>query len=310
MRFISRIMMNIPALTYLASANGFCSNANLNFDVYHLKQRPVHYQGKDGLLWSPTAYTLIYSAHEAVLVDTPTLAEDGADLASWIAKTAPGRELKYIYITHAHADHFNAYPAILEKFPKARVVTTQGALDDMPSQYEGVFWTSFWTGLFPSIVKPDLSLVKKLPEDGKFYLEQGKHEFRSIPVVGGDTHDSTVLHVPELGLVVGGDVVYGRCYQYIAENPTPGGREKWLESLKTVDALQPQFVVPSHSQDGEDFGPWHTADTRRYIETWEEFLKKASTWQELEDLTKEAYPDRVGTLILRYTAQSFFNATF
>jgi glyoxylase-like metal-dependent hydrolase (beta-lactamase superfamily II) len=310
MRLISITIVALQALTYSANARNVYSNAHLQVDVYHENQTSVHYQGKDDLLYSPTTYTLISSAHEAVLIDTPTLIKDGADLASWIAQTVPGKKLKYIYITHAHADHFNSFPAVLAKFPDARVVTTKGVLAHMPAQYEDSLWNYFWKGLFPSIEKADLSLVNELPMDGKFSLENGKHSFRSIEVGGGDTADSTVLHIPELGLVVGGDVVYGHCYQYLAENPTVEGRKQWLHSLDEIKDLKPKYVIPSHMQAGEDFGTRHLDETKRYIEAWDEWLGTAKTWQELEGLAKKKFPNRVGTFILRYTAQSFFNATF
>jgi len=306
-----KLPTTFPALlAHSVTVHRVCSNAHFRVDVYHSNQTSVHYQGKDDLLYSPTAYTLISSAHEAVLIDTPTLTKDGADLASWIAKTAPGKKLKYIYITHAHADHFNSFPAVLAKFPDARVVATKGVLAHMPAQYEDPLWSYFWKGLFPSVEKADLSVVHALPVDGKFTLDHGKHVFQAIQVGGGDTADSTILHVPELGLVVGGDVVYGHCYQYLAENPTAEARKQWLQSLEEIKDLKPKYVVPSHMQAGEDFGVHHLDETKEYIEGWEEWLGTAKTWQELEALAKEKYPERVGTFILRYTAQSFFNATF
>ncbi|KAK7182318.1 hypothetical protein DPSP01_002380 [Paraphaeosphaeria sporulosa] len=287
-----------------------CSNAELKVEVYHEKETSVQYQGKDDLLYSPTAYTLIHSDKQAVLVDTPTLAKDGAVLAKWIANTAPGVSLKYIYITHAHADHFNSFPAILERFPEAKVVTTDGVIEHMPAQYEGPLWDYFWKGLFPSIEKTDLSLVQVLPADGKFTIDDGKHELHAIVVGEGDTVDSTVLHVPSLDLVVGGDVVYGHCYQYLAENPTSEMRARWLQSLDKIAQLKPKIVIPSHMQAFEDFGTQHLAETKQYIHTWNLFLHKAKSWEELEGMAKKRFPERIGTFILRYTAQSFFNATF
>ncbi|OAG01094.1 Metallo-hydrolase/oxidoreductase [Paraphaeosphaeria sporulosa] len=253
--------------------------------------------GKDVLLYSPTAYTLIHSDKQAVLVDTPTLAKDGAVLAKWIANTAPGVSLKYIYITHAHADHFNS-------------LTTDGVIEHMPAQYEGPLWDYFWKGLFPSIEKTDLSLVQVLPADGKFTIDDGKHELHAIVVGEGDTVDSTVLHVPSLDLVVGSDVVYGHCYQYLAENPTSEMRARWLQSLDKIAQLKPKIVIPSHMQAFEDFGTQHLAETKQYIHTWDLFLHKAKSWEELEGMAKKRFPERIGTFILRYTAQSFFNATF
>ncbi|KAF2105783.1 beta-lactamase-like protein [Lophiotrema nucula] len=294
----------------LTTAHRVCSNTHLQVDVYHEPETPVPYQNDSSLLYSPTAYTLIHSAHEAVLVDAPTLTADGARLAQWIKDVAEGKTLKYIYITHAHADHFNGFPAILKAFPEAKIVSTEGVIEHSPAQYEYPLWDVLWKGLFPAIEKADLSLFNALPESGKFYLENGKHEFRSIQVGEGDTADSTVLYVPDIDLVVGGDVVYGHCYQYLAENLTVELRKEWLVSLDKIKALKPKWVIPSHMQASEKFGVEHLDETKEYIETWDKWLKTAKSWEELEGLAKKKYPERVGTFILRYTAQSFFNATF
>jgi glyoxylase-like metal-dependent hydrolase (beta-lactamase superfamily II) len=310
MKLLTTTIPLLAAFAPFAAARQVCSNAQLRVDVYHQDQESVHYQGKDDLSFSPTAFTLISSAHEAVLVDSPSLAKDGANLASWIARTAPGKKLKYIYITHAHADHFNSFPAVLAKFPDARVVTAKGVLEHMPEQYEEPVWSNFWKGLFPSIEKANLSLVHQLPTDGTFSIEQGKYSFRSIPVGGGDTADSTVLYVPDIDVVVGGDVIYGKCFQYLAENPTVEDRKEWLQSLDEIAALKPKYVVPSHMQADEDYGPHHLEDTKRYIETWGAWLGTVKTWQELEEWSKARFADRVGSFILRYSAQTFFNATF
>jgi hypothetical protein len=186
---------NLKALAYLISAHRVCSNTHLTVDLYHTNQTTVHYQATDDLLYSSTVYTLISSAHEAVLVDTPTLATDATALASWIATTRPGKKLKYIYITHAHIDHFNTFSKILAKFPEAPVVTTKGVIARLPLQYEDPLWADMWKTLFLGIEKADLSLVQPLLEDGKFYLEKRNHEFQSFSVGRGDTAESTVLHV-------------------------------------------------------------------------------------------------------------------
>jgi glyoxylase-like metal-dependent hydrolase (beta-lactamase superfamily II) len=290
----------------LAHGRQVSSNAHLRVEVYHQTEVPVQYQNKS-LIYSPIVYTLISSTHEAVLVDTPSLSVDGEALASWIASVAPGKKLRYIYITHAHVDHFGAFTNIMAKFPEARVVTTKGVKAHMPAQYEEPLWSS-WKGLFPTITKVDLDLVQALDSD-RFAIEDGRYEFRAIEVGGGDTADSTVLYIPEVDLVVGGDVVYGRCHQYLAENPTPEDRKAWVKSLSKISDLKPKWVVPSHMQTNEDFGMHHIKETVDYVETWDGWLAsgKVGSWQELEEMAKKRWPDRMGSLNLRSTAQSFFN---
>ncbi|KAF1965455.1 Metallo-hydrolase/oxidoreductase [Bimuria novae-zelandiae CBS 107.79] len=311
MHFLSTLLTLCAAIPF-SFAHRVGHNKYLQVDVFHLPEKDIVYQNAS-LRYSPSAFTLVHTAKEAVLVDAPTVAEDGAHLADWIATTIPGKKLKYIYITHAHADHFNAFPQIQQKFPEAQVVTTQKVLQHMPAQYGYPLWDIFWVGLFPSLKKADLSLVHALPPSVKFTIKSAKgkkHEFRAIEVGEGDTEDSTVLHVPDIDLIVGGDVVYGHCYQYLAENPTLDLRKQWIASLDKIKSLKPKVVVPSHMQASEGYGAEHLEQTQAYIEGWESLLAKAKSWEELESLAKKRWPDRIGSYILRYTAQTFFNATF
>ncbi|PVI00637.1 Metallo-hydrolase/oxidoreductase [Periconia macrospinosa] len=284
--------------------------AALSVDVYHLASTPVQFQNVS-LFWSPQTFTLVHSATEAVLVDAPIVAENGTDLANWISKTAPGKTLKYVYITHAHGDHFNSFPQILAKFPGAQVVATKGVIDHLPTQYEPPTWDGLWQALFPDVQQANLSLVKPLSSSADFFINgksNKKFEFRAILVGEGDTTHSTVMYVPSIDLVVGGDVVYGHCYQWLVENLTPQLRSQWIASLDQVKALRPKVVVPSHTQEQEGFGPQHLQETQDYIRGWGELLAKAKKWQELEALAKARWPDRIGSVVLRDSAEAFFGA--
>ena len=312
MRFFGSAVLAFFTTSPLSYAHRISKTDGLKIDVFHLPEKAIQYQNAS-LRYSPSAFTLIHSSHEAVLVDAPTVAEDGTHLADWIATTIPGKKLRYIYITHAHADHFNAFPAIQDRFPGTQVVTTKKVLQHMPAQYEYPLWDIFWVGLFPTLQKADLSQVHALPSSAKFSINGSKgkkHVFRAVEVGEGDTADSTVLHVPDVDLIVGGDVVYGHCYQYLAENPTLEQRQQWLESLDKIKKLKPKIVVPSHMQANEGYGVEHLEETQEYIRGWEKLLARSKSWEELENLAKKQWPDRIGTYILRYTAQTFFNATF
>ena len=287
-----------------------CQSDHLQVHVYHLAPEPVVYQKSTDLAFSPTAFTLISGLNDAVLVDAPATRKQGEEVAQWITKTIPGKQVKYIYITHGHGDHHFAVRSIQQEFPQARVVATKDCYEHILQQYGDIF-EPVWDGLFPGKIdsKPLAeSEIDILPEDGKFELEGQIME--AVEVGQGDTHSSTVLHVPSLDLVSGGDVVYGHCHQLFLELPTPELRALWLKSLDQVAALKPKLVVPSHMRPEEQYGPEHIEETKTYIRTYEEVLASTKSWQELEAGLKEKFPERDGSFILRWTAQTPYNASF
>jgi hypothetical protein len=61
------------------------------------------------------------------------------------------------------------------------------------------------------------------------------HELRLINVGQGDTDPSTVVHVPDLDAVVGGDVCYNRIHMWLALT-NHEARLAWLDSIGKIEA--------------------------------------------------------------------------
>lgn len=308
MRSIS--VLSLLACCFRSSFGDFVTRANgLQVDVYHLPPATVVYQNSTDLAFSPTAFTLIHGEHDAVLVDSPATIAQGNALADWVQQTIPGKQVKAIYITHGHGDHFFTGPIVQQRYPGARVVAKEDVYAHMLQQYEPSVYAPVWESLFPGGQVTDTPYpADVLPVNGTFYLEG--HALQALEVGQSDTYNSTVLHVPDLDLVVGGDVIYGHCHQLFAEDPTPALRAQWLHNLDRVAALAPTVVIPSHMQPQDGYSPNHIVETKRYIHVWEEVRAKSSTWQELEAGMKENFPNRTGNFILRWSSQAPFNASF
>ena len=80
--------------------------------------------------------------------------------------------------------------------------------------------------------------------------------------------DSTVLHVPDLGLVVAGDVIYNGVHMYLAQRAIVGGLGPWRAAIDTVEALRPRHIVCGHQNKELDDDAGRTiAETRQYLTT-------------------------------------------
>ncbi|CZR62160.1 probable Zn-dependent hydrolases, including glyoxylases [Phialocephala subalpina] len=273
--------------------------SSLKVDVYIAPPIPWKKpNGTTGGLWSPISSTLIHSSSSAILVDTPITTSQTTALISWIKATIPNKKLTKIYITHGHGDHFFGIPLLLKEFPEAEAIATKGTVEHIKQQVSPSFYPQGWESRFPGEIPQPFVLAKPLPSNGLINLDN--YTLHVIEVGQADTHSSTVLWVPTLKLAVCGDVVYGSCHQMLGECDTRAKREAWIESIRKVGALGPELVVPGHMVEGEGIGSGHIAETRIYIERFEEELGKAGNARELAGKMIEAYPERFneGALIV------------
>src|SRR5258708_8269390 len=108
-------------------------NAILNWDVFVTPGIPIVTRdlppGVREAYFQAMASTLIHGRRDAVLVDAFMTVQQANALADWIA--AKGKNLKVIYLTHGHGDHWFGVGTLLERFPRARPVATPNAVKGM-----------------------------------------------------------------------------------------------------------------------------------------------------------------------------------
>jgi glyoxylase-like metal-dependent hydrolase (beta-lactamase superfamily II) len=124
-----------------------------------------------------------------------------------------------------------------------------------------------------------------------------------------DTDNTTVLHIPSIGLVVAGDAVYNGVHQYLVESGN-GGIQKWINALDTIAALKPRRVVASHKNPALDDDPKAIEETRRYLEDVQRLSGTSRNALEFYNAMLELYPDRLNpTALWFWGAQVLFPAT-
>jgi glyoxylase-like metal-dependent hydrolase (beta-lactamase superfamily II) len=211
-------------------------------------------------MWSPITSTLIMGPRDAVLVDPPLTTTQAAEIGDWVA--ASGRQLRQIYITHGHGDHwFGAIP-LLQRFSGVSVLATAGTAKMMEVQNGPEFRADFWDRIFPGQLPAGEVDVDVVDECG-FELDG----VALLPVEVGhtDTDATTMLHVPEIGLLVAGDVVYSGVHLYLTESGGVTGIDEWLAALDTAENLNPATVIAGHKAPGAFDNPSQIHATRRYL---------------------------------------------
>jgi glyoxylase-like metal-dependent hydrolase (beta-lactamase superfamily II) len=273
---------------------------NLTYDVFVNDPPP-----QDGFLpngepkrFSPMASTLIYGSEDAVLTD-PGLTEDqGRALGDWVA--AKGRNLTGIFITHGHGDHWFAAGLLAERFG-ARVVASAGTIAQMRGSVatRPLLWDKMYAGLIPP------SPVTAVTVPGNRFTLEG-HDLVIVEVGHTDSDDTSVLHVPDLSLVVAGDAIYNGVHMYLGQSAV-GGFGPWRDAIGKVEALAARHIVTGHQDKRLDDDAARTiAQTRQYLDDAEELLRTENTATGFFNAKIERYPDHLGRLVLWVSARALY----
>jgi glyoxylase-like metal-dependent hydrolase (beta-lactamase superfamily II) len=121
-------------------------------------------------------------------------------------------------------------------------VATASVVDRMRGQFEPEVMDGIFRRLFPGQIPDDPGIAERLDRAS---IDLEGHPLIPIETGYTDTADSTSLHVPSIGLIAAGDVVYNGIHPYLAETNAQS-RLEWIDALDQPDALEPRAVVAGH----------------------------------------------------------------
>lgn len=265
------------------------SQTALSYDVFTAPEKPFAAPPPsvgDAPAWDPTTSTLIFGARDAVLVDPLMTVSEATALADWVG--LHDRNLTAIYITHGHGDHYLGLPVILEHFPDARPVAAPRTARHMRQQDTQPLDNSL-RARFPGQIAETVPLPEPL-DSLEIPLEGSAIEV--IETGHTDTVDTTSLHVPDLELIVSGDVAYNHCHMYVGDTTTDG-RAEWIAALDRLAELNPASVVCGHKDPTQGNPPTVLAESRDYLEYYGQLCDEGLPDQQLFDAMVNRYPDWV-----------------
>jgi glyoxylase-like metal-dependent hydrolase (beta-lactamase superfamily II) len=212
--------------------------------------------------------------------------------------------LRYIYVTHAHFDHFATTNYLLRRFPDVTVVASDAVLAGIARQTPGGVLAGVYRDIFgDALPEPPLTVRGSVFPAGGLLLDG--HELVAHEVGHSDTDDTSVLHVPSLDLVIAGDVVYNNVHQYLGEG-RDGGLDAWHRALDKVAALKPRFVVASHKDTQRGNPASDIEETRRYLDVGAVALEQSTNPAEFFSAMKQRYPERVNPWAIWLSALQLF----
>jgi glyoxylase-like metal-dependent hydrolase (beta-lactamase superfamily II) len=274
--------------------------STLTYDVFVNDPPP-----QDGMLpngepklFSPMASTLICGTEDAVLTDPGMTIDQAHALGDWVA--SKGRNVTEIFVTHGHGDHWFAAGLLAERFG-ARVIASAGTIAQMEGNAAArpLLWDRVYKGIPPTPVT-----AVTVP-DNRFTLEG--RDLVIVEVGSTDSEHTTVLHVPDLELVVAGDVIYNGVHMYLAQPAIEGGFGPWRAAIDKVESLEPRHIVAGHqNKELDDDAERTIAETRQYLDDAQALLQTEKTAVDFFNAKLEHYPNHLGRYVLWAGAQTLY----
>jgi glyoxylase-like metal-dependent hydrolase (beta-lactamase superfamily II) len=177
---------------------------------------------------------------------------------------------------------------LLDRFPKAKAISTRAVVNDMAEMVKPEMLENYWNKLFPGQI-PDRLTFPQVMVNNSFDLEG--YTIQVIETGFTDTHNSTSIYVPSIGLLVAGDVVYNEIHPFMAET-TKQTRQEWITALDKLESLHPKSAVAGHKNPDNSDSPDNITATKKYLEDFEQLNNETSSAKELFDKMFALYPQR------------------
>lgn len=242
--------------------------------------------------------TIIYGDTDAILVDAQFTLSNAHRLVADLMELK--RDLKVIYLTHLHPDHYLGLEVIKSVYPDAEVVAYKKAADDINQAYD--FKIDYWGNTILKSNGANIKFEVTRLEDDVIYLEG--QPINILGILCGDCVDIAALWIPSTRTLVASDLVFSDCHVWVADMRSPEQVNQWLETLDKLVALEPAVVIPGHSSfPALNLSPSAIGFTRQYINDFFKQLPAAADAEALKAAMERIYPGLPIKICLEYSAR-------
>lgn len=242
--------------------------------------------------------TIIYGDTDAILVDAQFTLSNAHRLVADLMELK--RDLKIIYLTHLHPDHYLGLEVIKSVYPNAEVVAYKEAADDINQAYD--FKIDYWGNTILKSNGANIKFDVTRLEDEVIYLEG--QPINILGILRGDCVDIAALWIPSTRTLVASDLVFSDCHVWVADMRSPEQVNQWLETLDKLEALEPAVVIPGHSSfPALTLSPSAIGFTRQYINDFFKQLPAAADAEALKAAMERIYPGLPIKICLEYSAR-------
>jgi glyoxylase-like metal-dependent hydrolase (beta-lactamase superfamily II) len=213
------------------------------------------------------ASVIVMGKTDAVLIDAQWTLSNAHRVIAEIAET--GKQLKTIYVTHAHPDHYFGLGIVAEAFPDARVRALASVARTINRQFFGKL--EHWEKVIgPTNVCRKTVTIESLTQN---YLELEGERIEIMSEVIGDLKYNTVVWIPSIKTLYGSDVLFNQAHPFTCE-VTPEERRQWIQDIEQLEKLGAEVIIPGHQKPGMPFDASSFSFTKDYLIATEEEITK------------------------------------
>lgn len=235
--------------------------------------------------------TLIEGEKEVILINAQFSRSEALRVAADILDS--GKQLKTIFISYGDPDYYFGLQTFKQIFPDVKVIATPATVKHI--QDTQALKLAYWGPKYGANAPTETYLPQAVTS---------KHltlEGQEIEIKGED--ERTFLWIPSIKAVVGGNLVSSGIHVWTADTPKTADRQKVIQGLNEIKALQPKQVIPAHMVANAATGVQAVDFTQNYLKQYEQAVSTSKNAEQLIQKMKKLHPNFQDTSTLELGAK-------
>lgn len=251
----------------------------MEMKTFQLNDYALHVFFSDAGSFYVTMEVLEKDGH-AVLVNTGFTRSAARKISHWIKEK--GLILDKVFIMHFDPDYYFGLETVIREFPEVIAYAPKVTVDNIYSSVPGKL------AVWKNVLKEDAPVNPVIPKA----LENRAVNLVGVPFVFNGETGRINLWDEKNRVLLGGIDTFNEIHVFLADTGSREKLEAWIKRLNTLEALNPDILIPSHGVETGAFDKNALVHTREYLKSAMDGISRAENSRELTDFLLAAYPDR------------------
>ncbi len=237
---------------------------------------------------------LVDDGKDSLLIDAQIDNENAKELVKVIEKS--NTNLKYIFVTHSHPDHYMGLAYILDMYPQAQVLV---ANEDIKNSIiaNTVFMQENGFLSVPEMHtdKFDYEAALEVMKGNKIYFPSGTALLVQDDYLSSETGFISTLYSPDLNALFASDLAYNKVFPWLGEwMGAPVGNQEitnWKFNLEIMERRWGELKPVVYAGHGEAGGFEIFADLIEYMEIFQFVVRTSGSFEEAYNKLELLFPE-------------------